>query len=380
MHRSILFAFFAALALRAPPVATPCSRVRLTRHCLSTLLVADFKTITPVSYVTIRLLLVLQATAATEPQGADSSSLPPSSSSLPPSSMSTTTPTSAKRKRKLRPSQDVVSRLLWDSTVIDVAHVTVGYLDRFTGLQEEAFEVFNWHDDLVDAECHELVIPRHRIQFFRYRGYLLWDRRTRIDHVFDAERLPAFVAACDAELAAAEALAAEEARAAETLADDATETATDAAAATVTEPTAATVTDTTAAAVAETSTAAETETLATAVTEALAAAVTETATESRSETAPATQLASAAQMAAKSDAGKADGRLATPPLLAPVGATHALALRTSPPTNDVLGQATAQLLRGAAAENVDMDRCCTAPATGGSHLSRRGLLDELTNE
>jgi hypothetical protein len=88
--------------------------------------------------------------------------------------------------------------LLWD-VVIDTSHVVVGYHDRFVGTLETPFDSVDWNADLVDldSESGDIVIPRHRIRYFLYRGFVLWHRAERIDHVFANARLPAFVAACD---------------------------------------------------------------------------------------------------------------------------------------------------------------------------------------
>lgn len=102
------------------------------------------------------------------------------------------------RRAKLRPAQDIIGRLQWD-VVIDTSHVVVGYHDRFVGTLETPFNSVDWNADLVDldSESGDIVIPRHRIRYFLYRGFVLWHRAERIDHVFANARLPAFVAACD---------------------------------------------------------------------------------------------------------------------------------------------------------------------------------------
>lgn len=102
------------------------------------------------------------------------------------------------RRAKLRPAQDIIGRLQWD-VVIDTSHVVVGYHDRFVGTLQTPFDSVDWNADLVDldSESGDIVIPRHRIRYFLYRGFVLWHRAERIDHVFANARLPAFVAACD---------------------------------------------------------------------------------------------------------------------------------------------------------------------------------------
>lgn len=138
---------------------------------------------------------------------------------------------------RLRPAHDVIARLQWDACMTSPAtttttdgdisveetqprlqHVTVGYLDRFEGMQEVPFAQFNWSAELADAEEDELCIPRHRIWYFKYRGRLMWDRRSRVDQVFGGQRLETFVEMCDQ----AAAKQAEEVEAAEAAAATAT--------------------------------------------------------------------------------------------------------------------------------------------------------------
>lgn len=80
---------------------------------------------------------------------------------------------------KLRSAGDVMSRLRWDHD-IDASDHVVGYEDRFTGLRERALE--DWRGEQTDND----FIPQHRIVYFKRRsdGVVVWDRRTRMDHVF----------------------------------------------------------------------------------------------------------------------------------------------------------------------------------------------------
>eukprot|EP00056_Hartaetosiga_gracilis_P011024 m.165052 g.165052 ORF g.165052 m.165052 type:complete len:238 (+) comp13432_c1_seq1:299-1012(+) len=85
--------------------------------------------------------------------------------------------------KKLRPADDVINRLRWDSG-INTADVIVGYEDRFTGIQERGFNAFNWVDDLATLSHLAVAIPRHRIVYFKYRGVEIWNRTTRVDRIF----------------------------------------------------------------------------------------------------------------------------------------------------------------------------------------------------
>ncbi len=65
----------------------------------------------------------------------------------------------------MKPSQDVVSRIVWDPALPE-QHFVVGYLDRFVGTIEKPFTAFTWESfDKVDPEAS--AIPRHRIQYFK---------------------------------------------------------------------------------------------------------------------------------------------------------------------------------------------------------------------
>jgi uncharacterized protein (UPF0248 family) len=79
---------------------------------------------------------------------------------------------------KLRQPMDVVHRILWDDS-LSHTDFTVGYIDRFVGIVERSFDEFDWTDITSD-----FAIPKHRIQYFKYKHVIVWDRRTRIDNVF----------------------------------------------------------------------------------------------------------------------------------------------------------------------------------------------------
>ena len=71
---------------------------------------------------------------------------------------------------------------MWDPT-LTIADFTVGYLDRFRGVLEKSFADFNW-GKLEMAGHFDLAIPEHRIQYFKYKGYIVWQKATRIDRIF----------------------------------------------------------------------------------------------------------------------------------------------------------------------------------------------------
>ncbi|KAM7383359.1 hypothetical protein PAMP_003020 [Pampus punctatissimus] len=88
------------------------------------------------------------------------------------------------KKPRMRTADDVISRILWDPSV-DASKFVVGYVDRFLGVLERPFSDFNWDTDPCDCDYSaELALPRHRIQYFTYRGHRVWDRHSRTDKVF----------------------------------------------------------------------------------------------------------------------------------------------------------------------------------------------------
>ncbi|KAK3551263.1 hypothetical protein QTP70_013979 [Hemibagrus guttatus] len=88
------------------------------------------------------------------------------------------------KKLRMRTADDVISRILWDSSV-DPADFIVGHLDRFLGVLERPFSDFSWDTQVCDCDySEEMAIPRHRIQYFIYKGQRVWDRDSRTDHVF----------------------------------------------------------------------------------------------------------------------------------------------------------------------------------------------------
>ena len=86
------------------------------------------------------------------------------------------------KKCAMRTAEDVINRIKWDEMLPEESF-TVGYLDRFLGLQEEHFSTFSW-EDLAGADYDVLAIPQHRIQYFKYKTDKVWDKSTRMDLVF----------------------------------------------------------------------------------------------------------------------------------------------------------------------------------------------------
>lgn len=87
-----------------------------------------------------------------------------------------------KKKPSMKTADDVVKRILWDDK-LDKDDFLVGYLDRFRGIVEKYFSAFSW-EDLASVDYDVLAIPKHRIQYFKYRKQKIWDKPTRMDNVF----------------------------------------------------------------------------------------------------------------------------------------------------------------------------------------------------
>ncbi|CAH7408696.1 leukocyte receptor cluster member 9 [Phodopus roborovskii] len=92
-------------------------------------------------------------------------------------------PQAGAKKPALRTAADVIRRIRWDPR-LDPADFSVGYTDRFLGVQEEPFCAFCWDAPLAALGPGVLAVPQHRIRYFRFRGRLVWDRDSRTDLVF----------------------------------------------------------------------------------------------------------------------------------------------------------------------------------------------------
>lgn len=106
---------------------------------------------------------------------------------------------SGAKKPPLRTAADVVRRIRWDPR-LDPADFTVGYTDRFAGVREEPFLAFCWDAPLAALGPGVLAVPQHRLQYFRHRGRLVWERASRTDLVFGsgaAARGPTILDALD---------------------------------------------------------------------------------------------------------------------------------------------------------------------------------------
>ena len=82
----------------------------------------------------------------------------------------------------MRPATEVISRIQWDPD-LPAPDFTVGYLDRFIGIIEKPFDSFYW-EDISAVGATVLAIPRHRIQYFKYKNEIVWDKRVQLDNFF----------------------------------------------------------------------------------------------------------------------------------------------------------------------------------------------------
>lgn len=86
------------------------------------------------------------------------------------------------KKTPLKTAGDVRKRIQWDPD-LQKEYFTIGYLDRFSGVVEKSFTAFSWeHLSVVDMD--QLAVPQHRIQYYKYKGVKVWDKKDRLDHVF----------------------------------------------------------------------------------------------------------------------------------------------------------------------------------------------------
>ena len=77
---------------------------------------------------------------------------------------------------------DVINRIMWDDD-FPTEMFKVGYLDRFKGIQEKLFTDFSWEDIASVDDYEVLAIPKHRIQYFKYKNIIVWDKTRRLDKV-----------------------------------------------------------------------------------------------------------------------------------------------------------------------------------------------------
>ena len=101
------------------------------------------------------------------------------SKSKPPS---TQEPEESEKKTSMRQASDVISRILWDGDLL-TEEFSIGYLDRFVGIIEKPFAAFSW-EDIASVGPSVLSVPRHRIQYFKYRDQIVWDKRSQMDNFF----------------------------------------------------------------------------------------------------------------------------------------------------------------------------------------------------
>lgn len=89
---------------------------------------------------------------------------------------------SPSKKDKMRTATEVISRILWDPD-LPSEEFSVGYLDRFIGIIEKPFKEFSW-EDIASVGANVLAVPKHRIQYFKYKDLIVWDKRNQTDNFF----------------------------------------------------------------------------------------------------------------------------------------------------------------------------------------------------
>ena len=82
----------------------------------------------------------------------------------------------------MQTATDVINRIMWDDD-FPTEMFKVGYLDRFKGIQEKLFTDFSWEDIASVDDYEVLAIPKHRIQYFKYKNIIVWDKTRRLDKV-----------------------------------------------------------------------------------------------------------------------------------------------------------------------------------------------------
>ncbi|KAF6770743.1 hypothetical protein AHF37_11103 [Paragonimus kellicotti] len=94
-----------------------------------------------------------------------------------------TKPISEKGKRpSMRTAMEVVKRIMWDDRIPEDC-ITIGYEDRFLGIVEKPFDSFSW-EPLDSLDYYTFGIPEHRIQYFKYKHVVVWDKRVLLDNVY----------------------------------------------------------------------------------------------------------------------------------------------------------------------------------------------------
>ena len=86
------------------------------------------------------------------------------------------------KKPSMKTATDVIHRILWDDA-LPTGDFIIGYLDRFIGVIEKPFTAFSW-EDIASVDLNVLAVPKHRIQYFKYRDIVVWDKNKRMDKVF----------------------------------------------------------------------------------------------------------------------------------------------------------------------------------------------------
>lgn len=106
----------------------------------------------------------------------------PETSQAPQASVTEVPKVQVDKKCKMRTSEDVIKRLRWDALSCP-GEWLIGYQDSSdVGIKEVTLA--DWDRGLPRSMG---AIPMHRIQYFKQDGVIVWDRRTRLDRIFNSQ-------------------------------------------------------------------------------------------------------------------------------------------------------------------------------------------------
>lgn len=77
----------------------------------------------------------------------------------------------------MRCESDVYYRILWDER-LKAEDFSIGYLSSDEDTKEQIVT------EIPFGEFPQGIVPMHRIRYFKYHGFIVWDRKNQIDNFF----------------------------------------------------------------------------------------------------------------------------------------------------------------------------------------------------
>lgn len=98
------------------------------------------------------------------------------------------------KKKRMRTCMETIHRIIHDPSLPSECFL-FGYLDRFVGIIERTVDSADWSDIATLDLKKTMAVPKHRIQYIKCNGQIVWDKRpeSRVDLFWEGKGINHFL-------------------------------------------------------------------------------------------------------------------------------------------------------------------------------------------